>query len=173
MPNRIVLLRVFALAFAAEIVASLWLLLRSPADGPTLIYKGFPDYELGRIFYWLPLMVLAIIFLSLLEVRLHAHSEDGKAASTRKPLTHFVAMLVSAFSAEALTSVGYWHSYRSSGVRALYESVWYWHRVPRPSYYGWPSFLGYFVDHLIMWAVVVLAGMFAWYLRTKNVSAVR
>lgn len=80
MPNRIVLLRVFALAFAAEIVASVWLLLRSPADGPTLIYKGFPDYELGRIFYWLPLMVLAIIFLSLLEVRLHAHSEDEKGS---------------------------------------------------------------------------------------------
>jgi hypothetical protein len=167
MPNRTIPLSLFVLVLAAEMLASLWRLLRLPTD----TYIGVADYELGRMLYWLPLVGLAIVFVSTFESKFQALKAREY---TRQRLLRFAAMAALAFCVEALTSFGYWwHSPHSHRVRALYESVWYWHRVPRQSDYGWPSFAGYFMDHLMPWTAVILLGLGAWYLKTRKAPPVR
>jgi hypothetical protein len=166
MPNRTILLRLLVLALAAEMLASLWRLLTFPSD----TYIGVGNYELGRMLYWLPLIGLALVFVSSFEAKFQMLQASEK---TRKLFLHFVALAALALCVETLTSLGYWwRSPHSGPVRALYESVWYWERVPRPSDYGWRSFAGYFVDHLKPWTAVMLFGLGAWYLRTKKAPPV-
>ena len=162
MPNRTLPLPLFVLVFAAETLASLWCLSRLPFD----TFIGVGDYELGRMLYWLPLMGLAIVFVSTFRAKFQV-LKAGQ--NWRQRLLHFAAMAALAFGVEALTSIGYWwHSPHSYRVRALYESVWYWHRVPRQSDYGWPSFPRYFVDHLMPWTAIILIELSAWYLKTSK-----
>ena len=167
MPNRTILLRLFVLVLAAEVLASLWRLLTLPTD----TYIGVGNYELGRMLYWLPLIGLAVVLVSTFEAKFQMLRATQ---NTRLLFLHFVALAALALCAETLTSVGYWwHSPYSGPVRALYESAWYWERVPRPSDYGWRSFAGYFVDHLRPWTAVMIFGLGAWYLRTKKASPAR
>lgn len=118
-----------------------------------------------------PLVKLLESFLPLpLKPNSRRLSPDRTIASF--PL--FLALAALALCLETLTSFGYWcHSPYSEPVRALYESVWYWRRVPRPSDYGWFSLAGYFVDRLKPWTAVMLLGLGAWYLRTKKAPPVR
>jgi hypothetical protein len=142
MPNRTILLRLLVLALAAEMLASLWRLLTFPSD----TYIGVGNYELGRMLYWLPLIGLALVFVSSFEAKFLMLQASEK---TRKLFLHFVALAALALCVEALTSFGYWwHSSHSGPVRALYESVWYWERVPRPSDYGWR------ILRVILWTIL-------------------
>src|SRR5215470_16914112 len=70
---------------------------------------------------------------------------DGAGAVPDGDQTHHVCSAslegaVLAVAVEFLTLVSYWKSASSVHVRELYESTWYWNRVPRPSDIGWPSF---------------------------------
>jgi len=166
MPNRTILLRFFVPAIAAEVLASLWRLLTLPTD----TFIGVGNYELGRMLYWLPLIGSALVFVSTFEAKFQMLQSRER---THKPFLHFVALAALALCVEALTSLGYWwHSPHSETVRALYESGWYWRRVPRPSDYGWRSFGGYFVDHLKPWTAVMILGLGAGYLSTKRAPPV-
>jgi len=165
--NKALTKKLFVLALAAEMLASLWRLLTLPTDTDI----GVGNYELGRMLYWLPLIGLGLVFVSTFEAKFQMLQSTEK---TRKRFLHFVALAALAFCMEALTSLGYWWCSPHSGpVRALYESVWYWERVPRPSDYGWRSFAGYFVDHLRPWTAVMIFGLGAWYLRTKKAPPAR
>lgn len=165
--NKALTKKLFVLALAAEMLASLWRLLRLPTD----TYIGVGNYELGRMLYWLPLIGLGLVFVSIFEAKFQTLQSNEK---TRRLFLHFVAVAALAFCVEALTSLGYWwRSPLSGSVRTLYESVWYWERVPRPSDYGWRSFPGYFVDHLRPWTAVMIFGLGAWYLRTKKAPPAR
>jgi hypothetical protein len=121
--------------------------------------------------YWLPLIGLALFFVSTFEAKFQMLQSSKK---TRKPFLHFVGLAALAFCVEALTSLGYWwRSPHSGPVRALYGSVWYWERVPRPSDYGWRSFATYSVDHHRPWTAVMIFGLGAWYLRAEKAPPVR
>ena len=109
-----------------EVLTSLWVLLTLPTD----TYIGVGNYELGRMLYLLPLIGLAVVFLSTLEAKFQTLKSRQ---NNRELFLHFVALATLALCVETLTSLGYWwHSPYSEPVRALYESVWYWGRVPRP-----------------------------------------
>jgi hypothetical protein len=158
------LLKFVLLIGVAEVGSSFWLLSRAPVDGPTYFYNGFPDYEIGRLVCWLPLTAL----VSLLWVALSRTSGFGGAKTilgndqSRKYGPYLILAFAIGFAIETFTSVCYWMIPYSVGVRSLYESGWYWHRVPQQSDYGWPSFKGYFLDHMIPWAVLFLVGLVIW-----------
>ena len=132
----------------ADVGASLWLLILSPTD--TEAYSGFLPYEAWRAFCWIPLALSGCLLLKWMYVRVSGDSDAALAFA----LTSAIGV-----SIETLTSFCHWKSPHSRGVRALYESAWYWHRVPRPGDYGWPSFKGYLLDHFIPWAILFLAGL--------------
>jgi hypothetical protein len=157
-----------SVALFAEVGASFLLPLLGPTDSPIeAYYSGFFDYEAWRAFCWIPPAILIAFLYTLLEKRF-ALPNDGRAPDNLSMLRFLILWLISGLSLETLTSIGYWKSPHSKGVRALYESVWYWHRVPRQSDYGWSSFRGYFVDHLIPWVVLFLIGLFAWYIWNRQ-----
>jgi hypothetical protein len=166
------LLRYFSALLAAEIGSSLWLLLRSPADGPIYDYHSFLDYEAVRLLCWASLVAVAGILWLLANRGLgftgpsnRANNETSKIA--RRPVL-LVSYLALGLAIETLTSVLYWRTPKSEGVRNLYQSIWYWHRVPGQSDYGWPSSMGYLADHLTSWAVFFLAGLAACYVLNKK-----
>jgi len=165
--NKALTKKLFVLALAAEMLASLWRMLTLPTD----TYIGVGNYELGRMLYWLPLICLAVVFVATFEAKFQMLNASQ---NTRLLFLHFVVLAALALCVETLTSLGYWwHSPYSGPVRVLYESDWYWERVPRPSDHGWPSFAGYFVGHLKPWTAVMLFGLGAWYLKTKKAPPVR
>jgi|SRR5882724_8598351 len=85
MPNRTILLRVFVLVLAAEVLASLWRLLTLPTD----TYIGVGNYELGRVLYWLPLIGLAVVFVATFEAKFQMLKARQ---NTRLLFLHFVAL---------------------------------------------------------------------------------
>lgn len=153
----------FLVVLLAEVGASLSLPLLGPTDSPIEVYySGFFDYEAWRAFCWIPPAVLITLLYTFSEQRL------GRRAGSSGPPRLYILASISGLSVETLTSTCYWKSPHSKGVRALYESVWYWHRVPRQSDYGWPSFRGYFLDHLILWAVIFVIGFLVRYLWSRR-----
>jgi hypothetical protein len=84
MPNRTILLRLFVLVLAAEVLASLWRLLTLPTD----TYIGVGNYELGRMLYWLPLIGLAVLLVSTLEAKFQMFQARQ---NTRLLFLYFVA----------------------------------------------------------------------------------
>jgi hypothetical protein len=161
-------IRLFLLALCAEVMASLLLLLTLPTDSPIeTYYSNFFDYEAWRIVWWTPLTVVIVYLYGFIKPMITAAS--NKRSTSR--LLHLTgARLASGLAIESLTSVCFWRGSHSKGIRALYESVWYWHRVPRPSDYGWRSFRGYFIEHLILWLIAFGMGLLAWLVlsRTRN-----
>ena len=160
----------FIVLFTAEIGSSLWRVLTLPSDA----YPGSLNYVVGRLLFWLPLVVLLRILWSLLGRRFEPSTDQPKDKNGKRkgqsPSPPLVLVLGAAFIIEMLTDVLHWESRYSSGIRVLYESVWYWHRVPSQTDYGWPSFRGYFVDHLIPWAVIFVTGLvirFIWSRRRR------
>jgi hypothetical protein len=158
----------FSVAFFAEVGASLSLLLILPTDNPIELYhSGLFDYEAGRALFWVPLVVLAALFFSFLGQRFLLRRDERRAQNPAGSRL-FVLASISGLIVETLTSICYWKSSYSKGVRAVYEGVWYWQRVPRKSDYGWPSFRGYFLDHLILWAVIFVIGSLVWLLWSRR-----
>ena len=138
---------------AAEVGSSLWLLLRFPSDGPINAYAGFLGYEAGRLVCWIPLAGFCSLLCLWLRRRSVFASSRRKASidESRGVGASFELILafMLGFAIETITSLCYWATPYSRGVRALYESAWYWDRVPRQNDYGWPSLKGYLFDHLI------------------------
>jgi hypothetical protein len=160
----------FALLGAAEFGSSLWLLIDAPLDGPISTYAGVPDYEAGRFLCWLPLALLGGFVWFLLN-RLLSRTVASPSKSERAHALALAAKLVFAcligFCVETLVSSCYWGSSYSRGIRAFYQSVWYWNRVPLPADLGWPSFKAYFLDHLIPWGAIFVPGFVVWLLWNK------
>lgn len=163
----------FTVLLAAEVGSSLWCLLTLPTD----TYLGSLNYIGGRLLFWSLLIALFSVLWFLLGWRL-GYLRHGPEAErrVRRQLSHTVRVAVAfgtAFAVELMTTACYWASSLSTGVRALYQSVWYWHRVPRQSDYGWPSLRGYLVDHLVPWAVIFVTGLLIWFISSKRRRAQR
>jgi hypothetical protein len=153
----------FLVVLFAEVGASLLLPLLGPTDSPIeAYYSGLFDYEAWRALCWIPTAVLIALLYVFLEQR------PGRPTGSSGPARLFSLALVCGLGVETLTSTCYWKSPHSKGVRALYESVWYWHRVPRQTDYGWPSFRGYFLDHLILWGIIFIIGFVVRYLWSRR-----
>lgn len=163
----------FFILGGAEIGSSMWLVLRAPADGPTNVYSGFPDYEFGRLLCWAPAVGISALFWFLLNRRLASAGVRKNTGQDQPSRPHpcLISTLAVGFAIETFASVCYWMTPYSKGVRALYESAWYWHRVPHQSDYGWPSFRGYFLDHLIPWAGIFVAGLIVWFIWSRRQRA--
>ena len=126
----------------------------------------------GRLVCWIPLAAFCsflCLWLSRTSVfassRRKARIDDsrGFGASSQLILTFMIGLAI-----ETIASVCYWATPYSTGVRALYESVWYWDRIPRQNDYGWPSLKGYVLDHFVPWAVCVLTLLLVRYLWSKR-----
>jgi hypothetical protein len=154
----------FWVLFVAETGSSLWLMLRSPFDGPI-------DSYLGRLLYWLFIAVFCLavwVFLAR-----QSASADDRRDKSHKPnrfgqLGSLGVTIVIGLAIEVLTSISYWKSSYSRGVRDLYQSIWYWHHVPQPSDFGWPSFRGYAWAHSTHWAFFFSVGLIICYLINKK-----
>jgi len=157
-----ILARVIAflsLVFTAEVAASWWMWGRAPSDSIRVWYSGFWVFEAGRLHYWVP---VSASLLALWIVGWYALRRHGRL------VTWWLSGAALAVGLEALTSVLYWRSAQSSDLRDLFQSIWYWHRVPQASDMGWPSFRIYLWGHLIPWAVVLLLGTTVWILLNKK-----
>ena len=151
-----ILARVIAflsLLVSAEVAASWWIWGRAPSDSIRVWYSGFWVFEAGRLDYWVP---VAASLLAVWIVAWYALRRHGRL------VTWWLSGAALAVVLEALTSMLYWRSAQSSELRDLFQSIWYWHRVPQASDMGWPSFRIYLWSHLIPWAVVLLLGMTVW-----------
>jgi len=138
------------LLFSAEVAASWWIWGRAPADSLRVWYSGFWAFEAGRLRSWIPVLVLFLLMSIVAWFLL------------RRSAGLIVGWLFGAtltIGLEVLTSLLYWKSSQSSDLRSLFQSIWYWHRIPQASDLGWPSFRIYLRCHLTPWALVLLFGV--------------
>ncbi len=142
-----------ALLCGGEVAASWCVWGGAPTDSIRVWYSGFWVFEAGRLHYWLPLLA---ILLALWTVGWYVLRGHGGL------ITLWLFTVALGVGLEVLTSVLYWRSARSLHLRDLFQSIWYWNRIPQASDMGWPSFRGYLWDHLIPWAVVLLVGVTLW-----------
>lgn len=156
--------RFILITAVAEVGSSTWRLLRAPADGPTNVYAGFPGYETGRLACWLPVALLGALLLAWLNRRF--------AFAQKSRVIRDVAIASTiGLAVELITSIFYWSTPYSAGVRGMYQGIWYWHRIPRQSDYGWLSLEGYVIDHLIPWVVCFGVLALTTYLWAKGCAA--
>jgi hypothetical protein len=155
------LLATSLLLLGAEVLASGWLWARAPVDTLRVWYPTFWGFERGRLYYW----TIAFACSALLGAFIWYALQRRVATVAMKLVAAALAMTV-----EGSTSVWHWKSAASVRVRGLYESIWYWNRVPLPADLGWPSFWGYLWAHLVPWAALLLCAV-AWYSwsRTRRV----
>ncbi len=149
---------------AAELFASWWLWARFPTDSVRVWFSGYWSYEVVRFGIWLA--VLTAEFAALVMYR----CKKGRDANEYNPIHGFrrwVSALCGGFVLESTTSCLYWLTPRSTPIRDIYQSDWYWDRVPRATDLGWPSLVGYWRDHAIAWAVVVILGSLIWFACSK------
>lgn len=159
---------VFLIALFAEVGASLWLMLLVPSDSPIETYSGLLGYEMGRVICWAPLAAFITLLFTVVQRRLPS-PKDGESPRNSNSLAVFILSVAAVgLLIETITSLCFWKGPHSTGVQELYESIWYWHRVPSQSDFGWPSFRGYFLDHLVPWAVLFLTGLFAWFVWNRR-----
>ena len=135
----------------AEAVASWWVWRRAPTDSIRVWYSAFWSFEAGRLHYWIPILGALLAFC----IVAYALRRNGRFIT-------WWLFSAAGVGVEVLTSVLYWRSAQASDLRNLYESIWYWHRVPQASDMGWPSFRGYLWDHLLPWAMVLSVGITIW-----------
>jgi hypothetical protein len=147
------------LFFGAELAASWWIWGRAPTDSLRVWYSSFWTFEAGRLHYWIPVFTS---FLALGGVAWYALGQS------RSLTTRWLIGSTLAVGLEVLTSILYWRSARSSDLRGLFQSMWYWHRVPQANDMGWPSFRIYMWNHLVPWAVVLLLGITLWLMFEKG-----
>ncbi len=144
---------------AAELFASWWLWARFPTDSVRVLYPGYWIYEAVRLGIW-----LAILTAEFAALVMYGRKKGGHA-NEYHPLHGFrnwVLALCGGFVLESITSCLYWLTPRSTPIRDIYQSDWYWDRVPRATDLGWPSLVGYWRDHAIAWAVVIFLGSLIW-----------
>jgi hypothetical protein len=111
---------------------------------------SFWVFEAGRLYYWIPAFVtfVAVWIVTRRSIRWRG-----------RPFEAWIFAATLGVGLEVLTSVLYWRSNRSFDVRDLFQSPWYWGRVPRVGDLGWHSFPIYLYHHLIPWALVMLLGL--------------
>jgi len=151
----------FLVLSVAETGSSLWLMLRSPFDAPV-------DNYLGRFLCWL-FITMVCLAVWIFAARQFASANDPRDKSHERPnrfgqQASVGGTIAIGLAIEILTSISYWESSYSRGVRELYQSVWYWHHVPQPSDFGWPSFRGYLWAHSMPWAFFFSIGLIICYL---------
>lgn len=144
-----------ALVTGAEVFASGYIWSEAPTDTLRVLYPGFWHFESARLIYWIPVLISAALLWCVCWYALRA---------ARQRVFAWVLGGGLALATEISTSTLYWKSAASGYVRGLYESAWYWNRVPQADDLGWPSFRGYLWSHLVPWAVVLLLGIVAWHL---------
>lgn len=156
-------LTIFVLVlFGAELAASWWIWGRAPADSLGVWYSGFWAFEAGRLHYWILLFVLFLTLGGLVWYALRQH--------IGLTIWWLIGSAL-AIGLEVLTSILYWRSDESSDLRGLFQSIWFWHRVPQASEMGWPSFRIYMWNHFFPWAGALLIGITLWLMfeqRTKD-----
>jgi len=146
----------------AEATGSWWIWARSPSDSVRVWYSDFWAFEASRLHFW----VLAFASVMLLTIaawycfRRWSDNHNKAQGST----VWWLPSMVIAVGLEVSVSRLYWMSSKSFCIRSLYQSIWYWHRVPQPSDLGWPSFLGYMFAHFFPWAIMMLLCQVAWHL---------
>jgi hypothetical protein len=160
------LMRFLSVILAAEIVSSWRLWGGAPTDTIRISYSGFWNYESGRLFYWAPLLLLCILLWFLIAravMRPRSHANAGQGYRSITSGWFWIPAFGIALALEISTTVLYWKSAASMHVRNLYESIWYWHRIPQSSDLGWPSLEGYLLDHLVIWFIMFLFSAALWY----------
>lgn len=162
------------LLFSAEVIASWWIWAEAPTDSIRVFYSNFQVFELERLGGWITVFVSGLTLL-LLPWILTSRKRDienarGGLNVFRDPIVFWTVGLIAAVFGEVLTSIVFWVSSTSLHIRRLYESVWYWNRVPQSSDIGWPSFRVYMWQHFVPWAIVLLLGLTIWHFlrRRKN-----
>jgi hypothetical protein len=143
----------------AEVAASWWVWGRAPTDSIRVWYPGFWAFEAGRLLYWVPIFASFLTLWIVVWYALRRHSHL---------ITLWLLATALGVALEVLTSVLYWRSAGSSDLRNLFQSMWYWHRVPQGSDMGWPSFRIYLWTHFVPWATVLLLGLAIWYLWSRR-----
>lgn len=141
----------------AEFLGTFWVWRGAPTDTLRVSYASFWQFESGRLQYWMFVFAAtALLWIAIAYRFRHRHSSA----------TNIVGVGLAAAS-EMLTSVWYWQGGASGPVRSLYESIWYWHRVPQALDIGWPSFRGYLWSHALPWASLLLVALAVWYVSLK------
>lgn len=143
----------------SELIASMWLWNRFPTDSVRVSYSGYWSYEAVRFGIWLA--ILTAEFAALVMYR----RKKGGHANEYHPLHGFrswVSALCGGFLLESVTSCLYWLTPRSTYIRDCYESYCYWDILPRARDLAWRSFVAYWRDHAIAWAVVIILGSLIW-----------
>jgi hypothetical protein len=164
------IITIFALLCCAEVIASGWVWKNAPTDTIRDAYSGFQSFEYGRLRYWVPVFVVCLLVFLTVYLILR---KPRAGRSLRNPAVCWAFGAVLAICAEVGASVSYWMSPASRHLRNLYQSAWYWHRVPMASDLGWPSFAIYMWHHLIPWAIVLLLGPISWYLLRRWASPLK
>jgi hypothetical protein len=154
----------FFLFFGAELVASWWIWGRAPTDSIRVWYSGFWAFEAGRLYCWIIVFAALLVIWLLGWYRLLRH---------RGWMISWLFCVVLGVGLETATSIFYWRSTWASGIRSLFQSVWYWHRVPLASDLGWPSMRIYIWHHLVPWAAIVLVGITLWIFVVRKVRVFR
>jgi hypothetical protein len=166
------LLALVALLFGAEVVASWWIWTEAPTDSIRVRYSSFEVFERDRLVGWIIVfasVLIVLFFLRLLALRKRGIEDARENLNVfSDPIPFWTVGLVAAISLEVFTSVLYWKSSTSLHLRRLYESVWYWNRVPQPSDIGWPSFRIYMWQHFVPWAIILLLGLTLWHLLSRR-----
>jgi hypothetical protein len=164
------------LLFSAEIIASWLIWARAPNDSIRVQYSYFWIFEAGRLHYWVSVLIViaagCVVGLYFLRRRQLYRAKHVHGSYQRK---HFIERWTLGvgltLALEIITSALYWRSEVSYGLRDVFQSAWYWHRVPKASDMGWPSFRIYMWEHVVPWAVVVLLGLALGYLRNRRKRA--
>jgi hypothetical protein len=148
-----------SLLCGAEVAASWGVWGRAPTDTIRDWYAGFWAFEAGRLHYWVPVFasLLTVWIVAWYALRPHDHAQG-----IQRRYLWWLFVAASGVGSEVLASALYWRSARSSDLRSLFESTWYWDRVPQASDMGWPSFQGYLWAHLAPWTVFLLLGLGGW-----------
>jgi hypothetical protein len=147
------------LLFGAELAASWWIWVRAPMESIRTSYADFWTLEVGRLRYWIPVFAAS---LALGAAAWYVFRYQGT-------IKRWLIGSALAIGSEVVTSILYWRSTESSALRDLFQSVWYWHRVPHENDMGWPSFRIYMWNHLVPWAVVLLVGITLWLMFERRV----
>jgi hypothetical protein len=142
-------LRWFLLCFIAETVSSWRVWYSFPNDNIRVGYPGFAEFEVGRLRFWVPILVLvgltgsAMRWLAKRNNRLLGSKENAEG---KRLWLHRSPYLVSAIALEIGTTIVYW----------------YWNQARMPEIFGWPIFRFYLLGHLLPWAIVISLGSFPW-----------
>jgi hypothetical protein len=152
--------------WCAEIAGSWWIWTDAPTDTIRVQYHRFWDFELERLHGWTSIFGFLIAGWVVIHcLRRHQVSSKDLSEKYRRQrlIVLWIATITSGLLLEVLSSVVYWKNPSSVHIHYLYESAWYWGRVPTSRDLGWPSFRGYLCDHFIPWLVVLFCAVTLWH----------